>query len=156
MVGILLMSHGRMAEGMLDSSKLFFGDDIPQIKALCLMASDNPEEFDEKIRAAVEEIDDGQGVIAMCDLLGGTPCNRSALVLNDRLQVITGMNFSILSLKNTSPTLSLFSIAANASVAAISVTISRFIITCVPKLRLSDTSTRSITVSSRSSSNTFE
>ena len=81
---------------MLDSSKLFFGDDIPQIKALCLMASDNPEEFDEKIRAAVEEIDDGQGVIAMCDLLGGTPCNRSALVLNDRLQVITGMNFSIL------------------------------------------------------------
>ena len=96
MVGILLMSHGRMAEGMLDSSKLFFGDDIPQIKALCLMASDNPEEFDEKIRAAVEEIDDGQGVIAMCDLLGGTPCNRRALVLNDRLQVITGMNFSIL------------------------------------------------------------
>ena len=96
MVGILLMSHGRMAEGMLDSSKLFFGDDIPQIKALCLMASDNPEEFDEKIRAAVEEIDDGQGVIAMCDLLGGTSCNRSALVLNDRLQVITGMNFSIL------------------------------------------------------------
>ncbi|MBQ2213060.1 MAG: PTS sugar transporter subunit IIA [Erysipelotrichaceae bacterium] len=90
------MSHGRMAEGMLDSSKLFFGDDIPQIKALCLMASDNPEEFDEKIRAAVEEIDDGQGVIAMCDLLGGTPCNRSALVLNDRMQVITGMNFSIL------------------------------------------------------------
>ncbi len=96
MVGILLMSHGRMAEGMLDSSKLFFGDDIPQIKALGLMASDNPEAFDEKIRAAVEEIDDGQGVIAMCDLLGGTPCNRSALVLNDRLQVITGMNFSIL------------------------------------------------------------
>lgn len=96
MVGILLMSHGRMAEGMLDSSKLFFGDDIPQIKALCLMASDNPEEFDEKIRAAVEEIDDGQGVITMCDLLGGTPCNRSALVLNDRMQVITGMNFSIL------------------------------------------------------------
>ena len=90
------MSHGRMAEGMLDSSKLFFGDDIAQIKALCLMASDNPEEFDEKIRAAVEEIDDGQGVIAMCDLLGGTPCNRSALVLNDRMQVITGMNFSIL------------------------------------------------------------
>ncbi len=90
------MSHGRMAEGMLDSSKLFFGDDIPQIKALCLMASDNPEEFDEKIRAAVEEIDDGQGVIAMCDLLGGTPCNRSALCMNDRLQVITGMNFSIL------------------------------------------------------------
>lgn len=96
MVGILLMSHGKMAEGMLDSSKLFFGDDIPQVKALCLMASDNPEDFDERIKEAIAEIDDGQGVIAMCDLLGGTPCNRSAMVLNDRVQVITGMNFSIL------------------------------------------------------------
>ncbi|MBQ9036585.1 MAG: PTS sugar transporter subunit IIA, partial [Erysipelotrichaceae bacterium] len=85
-----------MAEGMLDSSKLFFGDDIPQVKALCLMASDNPEDFDEIIKEALAEIDDGQGVIAMCDLLGGTPCNRSAMVLNDRVQVITGMNFSIL------------------------------------------------------------
>lgn len=90
------MSHGKMAEGMLDSSKLFFGDDIPQVKALCLMASDNPEDFDEIIKEALAEIDDGQGVIAMCDLLGGTPCNRSAMVLNDRVQVITGMNFSIL------------------------------------------------------------
>lgn len=96
MIGILLMSHGKMAEGMLDSSKLFFGDDIPQIKALCLEPSDNPEEFDQRIKAAVEEIDDGTGVIAMCDLLGGTPCNRSAFVLNERLQVITGMNFTIL------------------------------------------------------------
>lgn len=96
MVGILLMSHGKMAEGMLDSSKLFFGDDIPQVKALCLMASDNPEDFDERIKEAIAEIDDGQGVIAMCDLLGGTPCNRSAMVLNERVQVITGMNFSIL------------------------------------------------------------
>lgn len=90
------MSHGKMAEGMLDSSKLFFGDDIPQVKALCLMASDNPEDFDERIKEAIAEIDDGQGVIAMCDLLGGTPCNRSAMVLNERVQVITGMNFSIL------------------------------------------------------------
>lgn len=96
MIGILLMSHGKMAEGMLDSSKLFFGEDIPQVKALCLEPSDNPEEFDERIREAVAEIDDGAGVIAMCDLLGGTPCNRSAFVLNDRLQVITGMNFTML------------------------------------------------------------
>ena len=67
MIGILLMSHGKMAEGMLDSCKLFFGEDIPQIRALCLEPSDNPEEFDDRIRAAIAEIDDGQGIIAMCD-----------------------------------------------------------------------------------------
>lgn len=92
MIGILLMSHGKMAEGMLNSSKLFFGE-VEKVKALCLEAGDNPEEFDEKIKAAAQELDDGSGVIAFCDLLGGTPSNRSMYCLNDRLQVITGMNF---------------------------------------------------------------
>lgn len=96
MIGILLMSHGKMAEGMLESSKLFFGDDIPNIKALTLAPEDNPELFDERIREAVAEVDDGSGVIAMVDLLGGTPSNRSMFVLNDRMQVITGMNFTML------------------------------------------------------------
>jgi len=96
MIGILLMSHGKMAEGMLESSKLFFGDDIPNIKALTLAPEDNPELFDERIKEAVAEVDDGSGVIAMVDLLGGTPSNRSMFVLNDRMQVITGMNFTML------------------------------------------------------------
>lgn len=92
MIGILLMSHGKMAEGMLNSSKLFFGE-VEKVKALCLEAGDNPEEFDGKIKEAAAELDDGSGVIAFCDLLGGTPSNRSMYCLNDRLQVITGMNF---------------------------------------------------------------
>jgi PTS system mannose-specific IIA component len=61
-----------------------------------LAPEDNPELFDERIREAVAEIDDGSGVIAMVDLLGGTPSNRSMFVLNDRMQVITGMNFTML------------------------------------------------------------
>lgn len=96
MIGVLLMSHGKMAEGMLDSCKLFFGDDVPQIKALCLCDGDDPELFDERIREACLQIDDGSGVIALCDLLGGTPSNRSVFCLNENLQVITGMNFSLL------------------------------------------------------------
>ncbi len=96
MIGILLMSHGKMAEGMLDASKLFFGDDVPSIMALTLKPEDNPELFDERIKEAVAQLDDGSGVIAMVDLLGGTPSNRSMFVLNDRMQVITGMNLTML------------------------------------------------------------
>ncbi len=95
-IGILLMSHGKMAEGMLDSCKLFFGDDVSNIKALCLEPADDPSEFDTRIREAINEIDDGNGVVAMCDLLGGTPSNRSVYCLSDRFQVITGMNFTML------------------------------------------------------------
>ena len=96
MIGILLLSHGRMAEGMLDTCKLFFGEDVAQIKAICLHADNAPEEFDEWLKQGIEEVDDGHGVIALCDLLFGTPCNRCMYVLNDRVQVITGMNLSLL------------------------------------------------------------
>lgn len=97
MLGILLLSHGHMAEGMLDSCKLFFGEDVAQIEALCLLEGDDPEAYDEKIKAAIERVDDGHGVVAFCDLLGGTPSNRCAFsFVNDRFQVITGMNFTAL------------------------------------------------------------
>ena len=96
MINVLLMSHGKMAEGMLDSAKLFFGDELEKVTALCLEAGDDPEDFDLKIKEAVEKNDDGSGTIAMCDLMGGTPSNRSVYCLSDRLQVITGMNFTML------------------------------------------------------------
>ena len=66
-----------------------------------------------------------------------------------------GMNFSTLSVKKITPTLSLFWIAEKARVAAISAIISFFSTPTAPKFLLPDTSTSSITVSSRSSSYTF-
>ena len=65
------------------------------------------------------------------------------------------MYFSILSEKKMTPILSLFWMAEKAMVAAISVTMSRFICFCVPKSSDPLTSMSSMTVSSRSSSNTF-
>ena len=66
-----------------------------------------------------------------------------------------GMNFSTLSEKKITPTLSLFWIEEKARVAAISVMISFFASPTAPKLRLALTSMSNITVSSRSSSYDF-
>ena len=96
MISILLMSHGKMAEGILDSCKLFFGNNLDHIEALCLESGENPEEFDKRIKEEVEKLDDGSGVVAFCDLLGGTPSNRSMFCLNNRLHVIAGMNFPMI------------------------------------------------------------
>lgn len=96
MIGIVLISHGKMADGMLDSYKLFFGEEIPQILSVCLLPENSPEDFDKKIELAISKVDSGDGVLILCDLLGGTPCNRCAYILNDRIQVIAGVNLSIL------------------------------------------------------------
>ena len=96
MIGVLAISHGKMAEGMLDSAHMFFGDDLPGVEALCFMSSDNPEDFDVKLKDAVARVNTGDGVIIFADLMGGTPANRSMYVLGDDVQVITGANMTMM------------------------------------------------------------
>ncbi|MBQ0036305.1 MAG: PTS mannose transporter subunit IIA, partial [Firmicutes bacterium] len=58
MKGIIITSHGEMANGILDTSKLFFGEQ-PQMKAFCLKATDNPDDFVEVLKKGIEEVDTG-------------------------------------------------------------------------------------------------
>ena len=53
---------------------------------------DDPEDFRTRLQEAVKEVDTGEGVLVFADLLGGTPCNQSAFVLNEQVTVLTGMN----------------------------------------------------------------
>ena len=100
MIGIILTSHGTMAEGMLNSAKLFFGDDIPKVETVCLQKDDDPEALDGRLNDCIAKLDDGSGVLILADLFGGTPANRSAILLSNpantaKLKVITGMNLTM-------------------------------------------------------------
>lgn len=96
MKGILLASHGRLAEGLLDTLQIFCGE-LQQMQALCLLPGEEITEFMEKLEAAIQKVDTGEGVVIFCDLLFGSPCNCSARLLQDvkyaeKISVITGMN----------------------------------------------------------------
>ena len=100
MKGIVITSHGPMAQGILETSKLFFGEQ-PQIKACCLSAEDNPDDFVNVLKDAVKEVDTGDGVIVFCDMLFGSPCNCMARIIaedmeSDKVQVITGVNLAMI------------------------------------------------------------
>lgn len=99
MKGIILASHGRLAEGMLDTLQIF-SDGAKQVEALCLMPGDDVAEFLERLKTGIENVDTGEGVVVFCDLLFGSPCNCSARLLNDpqyaeKISVVTGMNLSM-------------------------------------------------------------
>lgn len=100
MKGIVITSHGPMAQGILETSKLFFGEQ-PQIKACCLNADDNPDDFVDVLKDAIKEVDTGDGVVVFCDMLFGSPCNCMARVVaedidNDKIQVLTGVNLAMI------------------------------------------------------------
>jgi len=100
MKGIIIASHGEMARGMLETSRLFFGEQ-KQIKAMCLQASDNPDQFVLDLQEAIKEVDSGDGVVVFCDMLFGTPCNCMMRIIgndldNPNLEVVTGVNLAMI------------------------------------------------------------
>jgi PTS system mannose-specific IIA component len=57
----------------------------------------SPAEIREKMRAAVTAVDQGDGVIVMADLFGGTPCKESLMLCKaGQLEVLAGVNLPML------------------------------------------------------------
>ncbi len=95
MKGILLISHNGLAEAMLETTMMIYGDADHQVKAIGLKIGESQESFDNRIETAIKELDTGEGVIALVDLLGGTPCNRLAQFAESNLIILTGMNLGM-------------------------------------------------------------
>ena len=86
-----------MANGMLNSAGMFFGEtELQQVATVSLLPADSPEDFDVKLTEAINSVDSGDGVFVLCDLVGGTPCNRAAYKVSENVKVLTGMNLSML------------------------------------------------------------
>ncbi len=96
MKGIVLVSHGDMAKGMVHSASFFYGDEIPQLDFCGLRQGQSPEEFAEQLKETIGRVDTGDGVVVLADLFGGTPCNQAILCMNDTTECIAGMNFPML------------------------------------------------------------
>ena len=100
MKGIIIASHGPMAQGILETSRLFFGEQ-EQMKAFCLFAEDNPDSFIEVLKEGIKEVDTGDGVFVFCDMLFGSPCNCMARIIgedvqSDKIQLLTGVNLAMI------------------------------------------------------------
>jgi len=79
MIGIVLAAHGPLPEALLESARMIAGE-FEQIFTISLMPGDSLEGLVERIRAAVDEVNSGDGVLILIDLFGGTPSNAATLV----------------------------------------------------------------------------
>lgn len=95
MYGIVLVSHGGMAEGVISTAEMLFPE-LSQVQSVSLWPSDNPDDFQIKLEKAVREVDSGEGVFILADLLGGTPCNRSMYSAGEKVRLITGLSLPML------------------------------------------------------------
>ena len=97
MVGIVLASHGKFAEGIMQSGSMVFGDQ-ENVAAVTLMPSEGPDDFWKKLEDAVASFDDQTEVLFLVDLWGGTPFNQSSAFADghDSWAIVTGLNLPML------------------------------------------------------------
>lgn len=96
MVGILVVSHGGLADALIASVQSLVGN-LHRTRGVSIWPKEKGEEIKDRIRKEMAEVDDGEGVVILTDILGGTPTNLSLSFLEkERVEVVTGMNMPML------------------------------------------------------------
>jgi len=96
MVGVLIVSHGGYAEALISSLQFLVGPQ-KRIKGVPIWPKDREKEIKDRIRQEIAEVNDGDGVVILTDVMGGTATNLSLSFLEDeKVEMVTGVNIPML------------------------------------------------------------
>src|ERR1700710_684773 len=92
MIGIVLVTHGRLAQEFISAMEHMVGPQT-HLRAVCIGPEDDIERRQREIAAAAKSVDVGRGVIIATDMFGGTPCNLALTLLErGKIEVLAGAN----------------------------------------------------------------
>lgn len=100
MIGILIVSHGKLAQAFKSSAEIIFGQ-AENIDYLGLYPEDDINNFNEKIKEKIINLDKGDGVIVFTDLISASPYTQSQIAIsklenNEKISLIGNLNFQML------------------------------------------------------------
>ena len=96
MIGMILVTHGRLADHFIDAMEHVVGKQ-EGVATICIGPNDDMEQRRADIADAIRTVDQGQGAIILTDLFGGTPSNLAISLLDTgRVEVIAGINLPML------------------------------------------------------------
>jgi PTS system mannose-specific IIA component len=96
MIGIVLVSHGRLAQEFAEALEHVVGKQS-QLLTIGLFPQDDMELKREEIMKAVKDVESGQGVVILTDMFGGTPSNLAhSLLEGGDVEIVAGMNLPLL------------------------------------------------------------
>lgn len=95
MVGLVVATHGQLAEELLRTAAGIVGP-LERCQAISIGADVSMEDARARLGEAIRLVDDGQGVLVLTDMFGGTPANLALTFLDDKLEVITGVNLPMI------------------------------------------------------------
>lgn len=96
MTGVVVVAHGKLAHELMSTAELILG---PQenFTAVSLHADGEVDEARKALKKAISKVDQGDGVLLLTDLFGGTPSNLCLSFLeDDNIEVVSGVNLPML------------------------------------------------------------
>jgi mannose PTS system EIIA component len=100
MIGMVLVSHGRLAEELRLAMEHVVGPQAA-VATICIGPEDDMEGRRQDIRDGVAAVDQGDGVVILTDMFGGTPSNLATAVAEEPsghgvVEVIAGVNLPLM------------------------------------------------------------
>ncbi|MBS0369286.1 MAG: PTS fructose transporter subunit IIA [Proteobacteria bacterium] len=97
MIGILIITHGSLGEALIQCSCHVLNRRPPQLLQLGVSGQDDPLDALPLARRLLNMVDSGDGVLILTDILGATPANTAAKLLEPgRIEGVAGVNLPML------------------------------------------------------------
>jgi PTS system mannose-specific IIA component len=96
MIGIVVVSHSNIGCEMVEATSRI----IPEARhmtGVAVESNDPPESIRHEIAKAVSSVDEGEGILILTDMFGGTPSNICMTFLEpEKVEVVSGFNMPML------------------------------------------------------------
>ena len=97
MIGILLITHGTFGESLIQNICHVLNKRPPLICKLGVAAQDDPLDILPMAKMLLKEVDEGDGVLILTDILGATPANLALKLLDPgRIEYVAGVSLPML------------------------------------------------------------
>ncbi|HET9551546.1 MAG TPA: PTS fructose transporter subunit IIA [Anaeromyxobacteraceae bacterium] len=96
MVGLVVATHGGLAAELLHTAEGIVGP-IERCAAVSVDAHTSVDEARGRLATSIHKVgEDGEGVLVLTDMFGGTPANLALTFLDEQIEVVTGVNLPML------------------------------------------------------------
>jgi PTS system ascorbate-specific IIA component len=115
MIGILIVAHGAFGEALIHCASHVLGKRPLRVRQVGVTVHDDPDAILPQARDLVKQLDEGDGVLVLTDMMGATPSNIASRLMDPgRVEVVAGVSLPMLIRALTYRAESLATVAAKA------------------------------------------
>ena len=95
MVGLVIVCHEDMGAELVRAAEMIVGR-IEAVETVSVKQDSAPETLRDRIQSTIKKVDRKKGVMLFTDMFGGTPSNIALAFLGDSVEVVSGVNLSMI------------------------------------------------------------